>query len=182
MRSLSEASRSIPVLAVAAALTACSHSQPAPTPAPEPTPVAQPAPPPPPASPPVAPAPSPPPPVQVAAISIYFAFNSAELGEEAKTSLTAFSGAAQSRPDLDLRIEGNCDERGTTEYNLALAQRRADAAKDYLVRLGVPASRIATVSNGKEKPRALGHDSQSWRENRRDDLMPVAQTAAQASR
>jgi len=70
-----------------------------------------------------------------------------------------------------VRIEGNCDERGTTEYNLALGQRRAESAKKYLENLGLEASRITAVSNGKEKPRAPGHDEDSRRENRRDDLM-----------
>ena len=73
--------------------------------------------------------------------------------------------------DLHVRIEGNCDERGTTEYNLALGQRRAESAKKYLENLGLEASRITAVSNGKEKPRAPGHDEDSRRENRRDDLM-----------
>jgi hypothetical protein len=68
------------------------------------------------------------------------------------------------------------------EFDLALGQRRADAAKTYLVNLGLDASRIATISYGKERPRALGHDEASWRENRRADLMAATQTVSQVSR
>jgi peptidoglycan-associated lipoprotein len=78
----------------------------------------------------------------------------------------------QKRADLHVRIEGNCDERGTGEYNLALGQRRAEAAKKYLLNLGLAGSRITAISNGKEKPRNPGHDEAAWQENRRDDLLP----------
>jgi peptidoglycan-associated lipoprotein len=64
-------------------------------------------------------------------------------------------------------IEGHCDERGTREYNLALGERRANAAKNYLVSLGVPAARLTTISYGKERPVALGSDEQAWAQNRR---------------
>jgi len=64
-------------------------------------------------------------------------------------------------------IEGHCDERGTREYNIALGERRANAAKNYLVSLGVDASRLTTVSYGKERPVALGSDESAWAQNRR---------------
>ena len=70
-----------------------------------------------------------------------------------------------------LRIEGNCDDLGTTEYNLALADERARAAKSYLVHLGVPDSRIATISYGSERPKYPGHDDDARAKNRRDDLV-----------
>jgi peptidoglycan-associated lipoprotein len=70
-------------------------------------------------------------------------------------------------PNKRATIEGHCDERGTREYNLALGERRANAAKDYLVGLGVDASRLQTVSYGKERPVALGSDEASWAKNRR---------------
>lgn len=70
-------------------------------------------------------------------------------------------------PNLTVTIEGHCDERGTREYNLALGERRANAAKNYLVSLGIDASRIRTVSYGKEKPVALGSNEQAWAQNRR---------------
>jgi len=173
--------RFITVMAVTLALAACASSQPAPTPAAETKPVAQPTPPPPAPTP--APAETPPPPLaQLEPVSVYFAFDSADIGADARTVLMKVAGQAQTRRDVDLRVEGNCDERGTTEYNLALGQRRADAAKAYLVRLGIEASRIATVSNGKEKPRAPGHDEQSWSENRRADVIPATRAVGQASR
>jgi peptidoglycan-associated lipoprotein len=68
-------------------------------------------------------------------------------------------------------VEGNCDERGSREYNLALGQRRADSVKRALTLLGVPASQIETVSFGSEKPKATNHDEQAYADNRRSDLM-----------
>ncbi len=72
-----------------------------------------------------------------------------------------------------VRIEGNCDERGTVEYNLVLGQKRADAAKRYLVGLGVDGSRLNTISYGKEKPVDPGHNEAAWAKNRRDHFTPV---------
>ena len=68
---------------------------------------------------------------------------------------------------ISATIEGHCDERGTREYNLALGERRANAAKNYLVSLGVPASRLSTISYGKERPVALGSNEAAWAQNRR---------------
>jgi peptidoglycan-associated lipoprotein len=70
-------------------------------------------------------------------------------------------------PNVNITIEGHCDERGTREYNLALGDRRANAAKNYLVARGVSAARINTISYGKERPAALGSDEESWAQNRR---------------
>lgn len=70
-------------------------------------------------------------------------------------------------PQISGTIEGHCDERGTRDYNLALGERRANAAKNYLVSLGVPASRLSTVSYGKERPVALGSNDAAWAQNRR---------------
>jgi peptidoglycan-associated lipoprotein len=172
--------RSVPVPVVLAIMvTACAHSQPPPAPpAPQPEAVAQP-----PAQ--AAPAPvAPPAPrtVEVVAASIYFDFDSSELSPDTRSTLQTFYDQARQRPDLNARIEGNCDERGTEEYNLALGQRRADSAKGYLVSLGLDASRIKTISYGKERPRAPGHDEAAWRENRRADLVPVTTAVGQASR
>ena len=72
-----------------------------------------------------------------------------------------------------IRIEGNCDERGTVEYNLVLGQKRADAAKGYLVNLGVAGTRLDTISYGKEKPIDPGHDEEAWAKNRRDHFTPL---------
>ena len=155
----------------AVVLAACA-STPPPTPTPQPAPVATPAP---------APAPPPPreaPPAEtrpmVAPVSIYFDFDSSTISDEGRSKLQSFYEAAR-RSDLPVRIEGNCDDRGTAEYNLALGQRRADAAKRYLANLGFPGSRMTTISNGKEKPRARGQDEAAWHENRRDDLLPEGQ-------
>ena len=78
----------------------------------------------------------------------------------------------RANPASAVRIEGNCDERGSIEYNLALGQKRADAAKNYLVGLGVPANLLRTISYGKEKPIDPGHDEQAWAKNRRAHLEP----------
>jgi peptidoglycan-associated lipoprotein len=71
------------------------------------------------------------------------------------------------------RIEGNCDERGTVEYNMVLGQKRADAAKAYLTNLGVDAKRLETVSYGKDKPIDPGHNEAAWAKNRRDHFTPL---------
>jgi peptidoglycan-associated lipoprotein len=113
--------------------------------------------------------------------SIYFDYDSSELKPESRPLLQSFYDAVQARPDLHVRIEGNCDERGSREYNIALGQRRAEVARRYLVNLGLNGSRITAISNGKEKPRALGHDEDSWRQNRRDDLIPRSDTLGMSS-
>jgi peptidoglycan-associated lipoprotein len=82
-------------------------------------------------------------------------------------ALAAQAGWLAKYPAKRATIEGHCDERGTREYNLALGERRANAAKNYLVSLGVDAARITTVSYGKERPAALGSDEDSWAKNRR---------------
>jgi peptidoglycan-associated lipoprotein len=69
-----------------------------------------------------------------------------------------------------VQIQGNCDERGSDEYNLALGERRAKVAMDYLATLGVPAERLSIISYGKEKPVDPGHDEAAWAKNRRDDF------------
>jgi peptidoglycan-associated lipoprotein len=76
----------------------------------------------------------------------------------------------QANPALRIRISGHCDERGSDEYNLALGNRRATAAKQYVVSHGIDASRIETVSYGEERPLAPGHDEESWAQNRRDEF------------
>ena len=76
----------------------------------------------------------------------------------------------QANPGLRIRISGHCDERGSDEYNLALGNRRATAAKQYLVSHGIDASRIETVSYGEERPMASGHDEEAWAQNRRDEF------------
>ena len=99
--------------------------------------------------------------------AIYFALDSAQIADHDRPALQAVARAAQGSR---IRIEGNCDERGTTEYNLALGDRRASAAAVYLERLGVAATRIDYVSYGSERPKDPGHDDAAWAKNRRDDI------------
>jgi len=87
-----------------------------------------------------------------------------------KTKLQAIADFLKAYPDAKLQIAGNCDERGTVEYNLALGERRAHAALSYLTGLGVEEGRLATISYGKEKPKVDGHDDASWLINRNDQF------------
>ena len=97
----------------------------------------------------------------------YFDYDSAELSAEARAALDANATVLKKYPTWTVTIEGHCDERGTAEYNLALGERRAVAAQSYLVALGLPASRVKTVSYGKEFPFDPGHDEAAWAKNRR---------------
>ena len=107
---------------------------------------------------------------QLRNVSVFFEFDSATLTKDAQEKLTAVANVLTAHPDLKVRIEGNCDERGSGQYNLALGQRRADGAKKYLATLGVQSNQISAISFGAEKPKALGHDEEAWRQNRRDDV------------
>ena len=104
---------------------------------------------------------------------IYFNFDSADLSEEARGVLSKNAELLSKQTALKVRIEGNCDERGSDEYNMALGERRAKAAKDYLVNLGVPAERLTVISYGEEKPAVEGHDEAAWAKNRRDEFVIV---------
>ena len=97
----------------------------------------------------------------------FFAFDDYSLSEEARTILAADAKLLGAGKSVKFTIEGHCDERGTVEYNLALGEKRAQAAKNYLVSYGIDASRISTISYGKERPFAAGHDEESWAQNRR---------------
>jgi peptidoglycan-associated lipoprotein len=98
---------------------------------------------------------------------IYFSFDQSSLSAEAQQKLRAKAQWLRSRPGLTVVIEGHCDERGTTEYNLALGDRRAESAKSFLVNLGISGSRMTTVSYGEEKPADPGHTEAAWARNRR---------------
>lgn len=97
---------------------------------------------------------------------VFFALDSSSLSSEARATLDKQAAWLAQYPQNRVQLAGNCDERGTTEYNLALGQRRANAARDYLVARGVNSSRITTISYGKDRPSALGSDEQSWAQNR----------------
>jgi peptidoglycan-associated lipoprotein len=101
---------------------------------------------------------------------IYFDYDKADLKPEAQSTLEKKAKFLQTNPAYSLNIEGNCDERGTNEYNLALGERRADAANKFLNSLGIAADRITTISYGEEKPVDPGHDESAWSKNRRDEF------------
>ena len=161
--------------------------------APKKPPVARPLPPPPPTTPEAPPPPAPPAPIAEKPVVMappivedpmasrtvdelnrespmrvaYFGYDSAELSAEARAALDANAATLKKYTTWTVTIEGHCDERGTAEYNLALGERRAVAAQSYMVALGVPASRVKTVSYGKEFPFDPGHDEAAWAKNRR---------------
>ncbi len=103
--------------------------------------------------------------------SVYFDFDSNAVKDEYRGLVQAHSRfLTTDKRDSGIRIEGNCDERGSREYNLALGQRRAEAVKQVMTVLGVNGGRIETTSYGEEKPVAPGHDEQAWAQNRRADI------------
>jgi peptidoglycan-associated lipoprotein len=103
-------------------------------------------------------------------VSVFFEFDSSTLTSEAKDRLSTVGTILAKYPSLKVHIEGNCDERGSEQYNLALGQRRADSAKRYLVSMGAHERQLTAISFGDQKPKATGHDEEAWRQNRRDDL------------
>ncbi len=105
---------------------------------------------------------------------VYFLFDSDEITEDAKKILAANADVLKSYPTWIITIEGHSDERGTAEYNLALGDRRALAARTYLLSLGIAAPRVRTVSYGKEFPFDPGHDESAWARNRRAHFMLTA--------
>jgi len=103
--------------------------------------------------------------------TIYFDFDRATIRMDQRASLTTDAEIINQRKELGVvTLQGNCDERGSEEYNLALGERRASSVKQYLVDLGVPASRLRTVSFGESKPAVAGHDESAWKWNRRVDF------------
>lgn len=99
--------------------------------------------------------------------TIYFDTDKSNIDDADQTALKAQAAWLAKYPAKRATIEGHCDERGTREYNLALGERRANAAKNYLVSLGIDAARLTTVTYGKDRPIALGSDEASWAKNRR---------------
>jgi len=98
---------------------------------------------------------------------IYFQFDRYDLNTDARETLKTNAGWLRSNPSSRIEIEGHCDERGTNEYNLALGAKRAQAAKDYLVSLGIPAERVSTISYGEEIPVCKEQNESCWQKNRR---------------
>jgi peptidoglycan-associated lipoprotein len=97
----------------------------------------------------------------------FFAYDDYSLTAEAKSILAADAKYLKANPALRVKIEGHCDERGTSEYNLGLGERRAASARGYLVSLGIDGSRLETISYGKERPFDPGHTEEAWAKNRR---------------
>lgn len=103
--------------------------------------------------------------------TVYFAFDDYTLNGEAQGKLDALSNHLKDSQNAVVQVEGHCDERGSTEYNLALGQRRAQSVRDYLAKLGVEAGRLSIISYGEEKPASDGHDESAWSQNRRAEFM-----------
>ena len=161
-------------IVLASLLVACASEkpkEPEAAPAPAPAPVVEEAP---------APAPAPEPVVEVDPLndpanilanrSIYFPFDVSAVQAADKPIVEAHAKYLSEHPDRKVRVEGNCDERGSKEYNLGLGQRRADSVKQMLILGGAKASQIETVSYGEEKPRCTDHNEACWKQNRRSDI------------
>jgi len=97
---------------------------------------------------------------------VFYEFNKSTLTDEAQATLSKQAGWLARYPNVRIQVAGNADDRGTEEYNLALGNRRANAARDFLVAKGVSNDRISTISYGKDRPTALGDDEQAWAQNR----------------
>jgi len=107
----------------------------------------------------------------LAAYTIHFAYDRSDIRSSEKANLASVAQALSSDPNTKLLVEGNCDERGTEEYNRSLGERRALAAREALAKLGVDPMRVETRSFGKDKPVDPGHDESAWAKNRRDDFV-----------
>jgi peptidoglycan-associated lipoprotein len=109
--------------------------------------------------------------VALAGYTVHFAYDSAAIKSSEQANLQAVAAALSTDPNAKLLIEGNCDERGTEEYNRSLGERRALAAREALAKDGIDPSRVRTISYGKDKPVDPGHDEAAWAKNRRDDFV-----------
>jgi peptidoglycan-associated lipoprotein len=107
----------------------------------------------------------------LAAYTIHFAYDSAAIRDSEQANLQSVAQALSADPSTKLLIEGNCDERGTEEYNRSLGERRALAAREALAKLGLDPMRVRTISYGKDRPVDPGHDAAAWKQNRRDDFV-----------
>ncbi len=98
---------------------------------------------------------------------VFFDFDKSDLKPEARATIQRWADYLKKYPNVSVTIEGHCDERGTREYNIALGERRATAAKNFLTSLGVPAAKVSTISYGKERPAVVGSNEAAWSQNRR---------------
>jgi peptidoglycan-associated lipoprotein len=104
--------------------------------------------------------------------AVYFQFDSTELTADSRTALQELASWLETHPKAKITIEGNTDERGTDEYNIALGEKRAHSIRMYLERLGVDGGRLSTISYGEERPADDGSDEVAWAHNRRGELVP----------
>lgn len=108
-------------------------------------------------------------------LPIYFDFDKSNIRDDQVQRIEDNAAYLKENPSMTIRIEGNCDERGTNEYNMALGERRAQSAKKYLMNLGVSGSQLDTISFGEEKPLNMGQNELAWSQNRRDDFVIMGQ-------
>ncbi len=121
-----------------------------------------------PTRPPARPAPAP---ARIDLETIYFEFDDSSLRPDSKAALRASADVLKKNPNVRIEVQGNCDERGSNEYNLALGNRRAESARRYLIDLGINSSRLSTVSFGEERPAVRGSNEMVWARNRRDEFV-----------
>jgi len=117
--------------------------------------------------------PPPPPPLEMA--TIHFEFDKYRLTEESRDIIAANAAALEEHQTAIIRIEGHCDERGTDEYNMALGEKRAMTARDYLINYGISPDRISIISYGESRSVDPGHNEEAWAKNRRDDFIKVSE-------
>jgi peptidoglycan-associated lipoprotein len=175
--------------AVAVFAAGCHKKVPAPAPAPPPPPPTAPATPPPPAPPPPRPAPAPAPLTEEQIFAqksldqlnaekplddVFFELDQSTIRDEGRTSLQKDADWMKKWTSTQVTVEGHCDSRGSSEYNLALGSRRAEAVKDYLVSLGVATNRLSVVSKGKEAPFCTDENESCWQQNRRGHFIITA--------
>jgi peptidoglycan-associated lipoprotein len=108
------------------------------------------------------------------AVNVYYEFDSSMLDDKARGTLQQAAQFLTKRPSVRVRLEGHADERGTSEYNLALGERRANTARDYLVSLGVPGDRLQVLSRGEEQPVCTESNEGCWSQNRRAGFIYTA--------
>ncbi|MDE2038577.1 MAG: peptidoglycan-associated lipoprotein Pal [Elusimicrobia bacterium] len=111
--------------------------------------------------------------------AVHFPFDKADLSPADEAILASNAAWLKSHPDMTVQVAGHCDQRGTTEYNLALGQRRASAVRDYYRMLGVSPARVATISYGKEKPLCQEATQACWAQNRRAETLAVMRAVSQ---
>lgn len=107
--------------------------------------------------------------------TVHFEFDKAALKEEEKRKIQGNASWMKSHANINVQIEGHCDAKGSIEYNLALGERRAKSAREYMTSLGVEGSRLSIISYGKEKPLATGDSDEAYAKNRRANFVPLAQ-------